>query len=176
MRRILMMFAVTLGVSAGACGGKTEPAAGGGGEAPAAADKPAADKPAAAAGPKELKLSNGITVTAPGDAKESAMGQSITVSALGGKCQAMIGEKSDMSPSFDNHIQNIERGNKGGPLKEMKRKEQKGPDDFIIEWTTDKRFGYASRKTVQGKVLYCDRVSADADGHACVVSICESMK
>ena len=171
MRRALVVTCFSLSLVV-ACGGKGEPSSGGDKPgAPAAGDKPAAD-----AGPKELKLSNGITVTAPGDAKESTMGGSITVMALNGKCQAMLFEKSDMSPSFENNIANIERGNKGGPLKEMKRKEQKGPDDFVIEWTTDKKFGYASRKTVQGKVWSCDRVSSDADGHACVVKICESMK
>jgi hypothetical protein len=164
MKLLLSCLVVCCGVAA--CGGKGGEAAGGGKE-PAAA--------APSAGPKELKLSNGLTVTAPGDAKETDMG-GIAVSALNGKCMAMINEKSDMSPSFENELQNIEKGNKGGALKEMKRKDQKGPDDFAIEWTTDKKFGYSSRRTIGGKAYSCFRVSADPDGHACVVAICESMK
>jgi len=168
MTKILFSI-VMMTCSALACGGKAEPAAAG---------APAGGTPAAAPseGSKELKLSNGLTVTAPGDAKESAMGAAIAVSALGGRCMAMIGEKTDVSPSLENLLKNIEAGHKGGALKEVTRKEQKGPDDFIVEWTTDKKFGYASRRTVGGKNYFCDRVSANAEAHACVVAICESLK
>lgn len=157
------------------CGGKGEPGAAGSGAAPGGGGG-AASAPAEAAGPHELKLSNGITVTVPGDGKESKMGKLLTVGAHNGKCQAMIDEVSDMSPSFENELQNIDAGHKGGPLKEYKRKDKTGPSDFVIEWTTDKKFGLSLRKTLNGKGWSCSRVSADAESHACVVAICESMK
>ncbi|MFO0744425.1 MAG: hypothetical protein U1F43_01980 [Myxococcota bacterium] len=173
MRKWIGSWIVVWGVAGiGACGGKSDAGPGRAGAAAGAGGESAS----ASAEPKSLTLSNGLTVTAPGDAKESAMGKMLSVVALGGKCQAMIGEVSDMSPSFENQLHNIEAGNMGGPLKEMKRKESKGPDDFVIEWTTEKKLGYASRRTAQGKKWYCDRVSSDPAGHACVVAICESIK
>jgi hypothetical protein len=179
MRMLMTPIALVLASGLAACDKKEEsPAAAEG----AAADKPAegaakAETPAADAGPKELKLSNGLTVMAPADAKESAMGKILTVTAMNYKCTAMINERTDMAPSFENEIKNIEKGHKGGPLKELKRQEKTSDDEFAIEWTTEKgKFGYASQKKVGDKVWACGRVSNDEAGHNCVVQICDSMK
>lgn len=173
MRRMLIGF-LSCGLLGLGCGGKGESGAAGGAAGAGGGAAPSA--PAEATGPHELKLSNGITVTVPGDGKESAMGKLLTVGAHNGKCQAMINEANDMSPSFENELQNIDAGHKGGPLKEYKRKDKTGPNDFVIEWTTDKKFGFSMRKTINGKVWSCYRVSQDAESQACVVAICESMK
>ena len=39
-------------------------------------------------------------------------------------------------PSFDNQLKNVEKGHKGGPLQELKRKDKKDDDNWVIEWTT----------------------------------------
>lgn len=154
-----------------ACGGK--------GDAPSSPSESAAAPSAAtpAAGPaatwQKMTLTElGVSVMAPGDAKPSALGG---VSALGGKCNVMINKVSQMSPSFENEVGNIEKGHKGGPLKAFAKKDKKDDDNWAIEWTTDKRFGYSSRQKVGDTAYSCGRVSADADGHACVMKVCESL-
>ncbi len=177
MRAFLFATSLVLGTGFIACDKKSEaPAATSSDEKPSEA--PAQAEPSAAdTAPKELKLGNGLTVLAPADAKEGKMGANLTVSAMGGKCTAMIAEKSDMSPSFESELGSIEKGLKGGAVKEMKKKDKTGDNDFVIEWTTEKgKFGYSTRRTIGDKAWNCNRVSNDEAGHNCVVQICDSLK
>lgn len=92
------------------------------------------------------------------------------------KCQAMIFEKNDMSPSYDNEFKNA-KGPSAGGFKEMIQNEKTDDDNFMIEWTTNSgSFGFKSRKTVGDKVFSCSRVSRDEEGHKCVMKICASLK
>jgi hypothetical protein len=147
-----------------------------GGEAPKAG-APAGDKAPAAKSASEwadIELPDlGLIANAPGDAKVSKMGG---LTAMNYACQAMINEKGDMSPSYDNQLGNVEKGNAGGPVKEMKRKEKTDDDNWVIEYSTDKKWGYFSSRKIGDKVYSCSRVSSKEEGHACVVKVCESLK
>jgi len=81
-----------------------------------------------------------------------------------------------MSPSYENSLQNIEAGNRGGKLAELVRSDETDDDNWALEWTTETgAFGFASREVVGEKVVTCGRVSRDEAGHACVVRICEGL-
>ena len=174
MHRIMWTLGIVGLLGGAACGGKGAPAAGGAeGPAAAAPGAEAAAAPGTAAEWKELKVDKvGVTVTAPGDATLSALGG---VSAMGGKCQADM-NTGGMKVTFENRIQNIEAGHIGGALKEFQRKDKTGDDDWVIEFTTEKKFGYMSSRTVGGQAVSCGRVAASAEARECVKKICESMK
>ncbi len=168
MRFSLMTLAIaTFCLTLAACGGKEAPAPAAGGEAAKA-------EPAKKAGEwAEIKLDKlGLKAMAPGDAKLSALGG---VSAMGGKCTAMVNAVSNMSPSFENTVKNVEKGHKGGPLKAFTNKVKTDDSNWVVDWTTDKKWGYASRKMIGDKAFSCGRVSASADAHACAVKVCESL-
>lgn len=115
----------------------------------------------------------GLVAHAPGDAKVDKMGG---ITGMKYKCTAMLSEKGDMTPPYDNVLKNIQGSNHGG-FDAMVKNEKTDDDNFAIEWTTKGgKFGFSSRRTIGDKVISCTRVSRDKDGHDCVVKVCESLK
>ncbi len=123
---------------------------------------------------KDIELPElGLIANAPGDSTLSKLGG---ISGLNYKCQAMIKEKGNMTPSYDSVLKNAQGSNAGG-FKEMIQNEKTDDDNFVIEWTTNgDKFGYASRRTIGEKIISCNRVSSDKDGHECVMKVCASLK
>lgn len=122
---------------------------------------------------KELTLADlGVKVTAPGDAKEAAMSG---ITARGGACDASIYAADPATTPFQNTVDNIERGNRGGPVKEMKRKDMKDERNWVIEFTTADLFQYESRRAIGTKTVACLAKSRTEAAHQCAVKVCESL-
>jgi hypothetical protein len=123
---------------------------------------------------KEYKIAKlPLKAMAPGDAAEAPMGNGLT--ALRDQCDVTILESTATSESFENTLHNIEVGNMGGPLKEAKRKVKTDDQNWLIEWTTDSKFGYQSRRTIAGKSYFCGATSRTDAAHQCAVKVCESL-
>jgi len=160
-----------------ACGKKKDNGAGGGG----AGDKPAGDKPAGGdsdsdGDPKAWKDLErpklGLVAHVPGNAKVGAFGG---ISSADYKCRLDVFEKA--TTTFDNWVTNIEKGNKGGPLKDMVKKDKTDDDNWVIQWTTDKKFGYVASKKIGDKVFQCVNFQATSqDKIDCTIKMCDSLK
>jgi hypothetical protein len=140
-----------------------------GGEAKPADKKGSADEWA------EIELPDlGLVAMAPGDAKISKMGG---ISAMNYACQPGIHEKGDMSPSYDNQLKNVEKGNAGGKVANMVKNEKTDDDNWVIHYEIEGgKWGYFSSRKIGDKVYSCSRVSRKKEGHDCVVKVCESLK
>ncbi len=135
------------------------------------------DSPAAAPGDpnewKEFKLEKlGAKVTAPGDAKEGAMSG---ITAKSGACDADLYEADPKNTSFQNTVDNVERGNRGGPVKEMKRKTMTDERNWVIEFTTADLFWYESRRAIGTRTVACLVKARTEAAHQCAVKVCESL-
>lgn len=123
---------------------------------------------------KDIELPElGLIANAPGDAKLSKLGG---LTAMGYDCQPMMNTVSDMSPSYENTKTNVDKGHQGGPLAAYAKDEKTDDKNWVLDWKTDKKWGYASRRVIGDKEISCGRVSADEAGHKCVVKVCESLR
>ena len=117
----------------------------------------------------------GLVASAPGNAKVGAMGG---IQTADWKCRLSVFEKSAGSTTYDNWLANIEKGNKGGKLKEMVKKEKTDDDTWVLQWTTETgKFGYASRRKIGAKAFDCVNFQADSqEKQDCAIKVCESLK
>ncbi len=155
-----------------ACGKKDDGGSGGG--ASTGADKPASgdDKGGDPNAWKDLSLDKlGLVAHVPGNAKVGAFGG---ISSADYKCRLDVFDKGD---TFDNWVANIEKGNKGGALKDMVKKDKTDDDNWVIQWTTDKKFGYVASKKIGDKVYQCVNFQADSQEKIdCTIKMCDSLK
>jgi len=148
-----LVFVCGLGlVSAVGCGKKEESGAESSEKSESSADKGKAK--AAKGDPNvwmDLELPKlGLIANVPGNAKVSAMGG---ISTADWSCGLSIYEKAASSPTYDNMVMNIEKGNKGGALKEMVKNEKTDEDNWMLQWTTEPgKFAFASNKKIGERV------------------------
>lgn len=138
-----------------------------------------AKKKLAAADPsvwKDLEIPDlGLMISVPGNGKVSSTG---SVSTADWKCSLSVFEKSSSSPTHENMVKNIEKGNKGGALKEMVKNEKTDEDNWSVHWTTETgKFGYAAHRKVGDKVVTCTEFQAtEKEKYDCAVKVCESIR
>lgn len=123
-------------------------------------------------GPLELK-DLGLVAQVPGNARLGAMG-GITTSDHA--CDLDVFPVTSSSEGFDNMVANVERGNNGGPLKTMIKKEKTDDANWIVVWDTNDRFGYALRQPIGGKAYTCVGYQfSTAAARDCSMKICQSL-
>ncbi len=176
MTRFVLAALLTLSVAG--CGKDKDKDKGGGGQDEAAGTQ-AAKGGGAAADPKAWKPFKmedlGVVVDAPGDAKKSALG-GISATSEGWYCNVDLHAVGEKPQTYENFLHNIENGNIGGAIKEMRKKEKTDDNTFIIDFIGERKSGYYHRQKIGDKVIQCGGNGEKESSYNCIKKVCESLK